>query len=152
MGMQKLTLGMNCYSCVFKHIEKANLEDEHTIIRTVLMLEVLWVLYAQEKELNDVRTKGPPFFNDKLIDLWPHATASAFRRRATTIALSHRHTMRTIRTRSLPVQVRNLQDSKHYTKLTESEKRNYQDTWLKTNLVEIKNEVLVTKPFRREPP
>jgi pantothenate kinase len=143
---------VNCYSCVFKHIEKADLEDEYTIIRTILMLEVLWVLYAQEKELNDLHTKGPPYLNDKLIDLWPHATASAFRRRATTIALSHRHVMRLVRTRSLPVQTRNLQDSKHYTKLTDSEKHNYQDTWLKTNLVELKNEVLVTKPFRREPP
>ena len=152
MGMQKLTLGMNCYSGVFKHIEQADLDDEHTIIRTTLMLEVLWVLYAQEKELNDLYRKGPPFFNDNLVDLWPYTTMYTFRRRATAIALSHRHTMRIVRNRSIPVQKRNLQDTKHYTKLTESEKNNYQDTWLKTDLVEIKNEVLVTKPFRREPP
>ena len=62
------------------------------------MLEVLWVLYAQEKELNDLYRKGPPFFNDNLVDLWPHTTMYTFRRRAATIALSHRHTMR-MRTR-----------------------------------------------------
>ena len=71
---------------------------------------------------------------------------------AVTVALSHRHTMRTVRNRSIPVQRRNLQDAKHYIKLTETEKQSYLDTWLKSDLVEVKNDVLVAKPFRREPP
>ena len=40
-----------------------------------------------------------------------------------------------------------LQDTKHYAKLSASERRLYDETWLKTDLVQIKDDVLVAKLF-----
>ena len=39
---------------IFKTIEMADLDDEHVMIKVNIMIEVLWTLYAKEKDLNDL--------------------------------------------------------------------------------------------------
>ena len=58
MGIQPVTTGLQTYRDVFKHIETAALDEEHTIIRTHVMLEVIWTLYEGEKALSDLYKNG----------------------------------------------------------------------------------------------
>ena len=126
--------------------------NEATIIRTNLMLEAVWTLYSREKELNDLYKNGTNAIPDKTIDLWPKACVTTFRFYVVKIALSHRHTMKIARSRSMPVRNKLLRDTKHYDQLNTNEITMYNNTWVKTDLVQITNEALVVKPFRREPP
>ena len=148
MGIQPVTTGLRTYRDVFKHIETAALDEEHTIIRTHVMLEVIWTLYEGEKALSDLYKNGTnTTMSDEEIDRWPLKTVDKFSRRVVDIALSFRHVMRMVRSRKMKVHDKLLQDSKHYPKLSASERRLYDETWLKTDLVQIKDDVLVAKLF-----
>ena len=85
--------------------------------------------------------------SDEEIDRWPLKTVDKFSRRVVDIALSFRHVMRMVRSRKMKVHDKLLQDTKHYPKLSASERRLYDETWLKTDLVQIKDDVLVAKLF-----
>ena len=152
MNLPPVTLNLNSYQDIFRFIESADLTDEPTIITVSLMIEAIWTLYASEKELNDLYKNGSNTIPDKQIDLWPRTCVVTFRFHVTKLALSHRHSMKIVRNKSMPVRNKILRDTKHYTKLTNNEITMYTETWLKTDLVQITNGALVVKPFRREPP
>ena len=84
---------------------------------------------------------------DEEIDRWPLKTVDKFSRRAVDIALSFRHIMRLVRSRKVRIHDKTLQDKRHYPKLSADERQLYEETWLKTNLVEIADGVLVAKLF-----
>jgi hypothetical protein len=148
MGIQPVTAGLRSYRDVFKHIETANLDEERTIIRTHVMLEVMWTLYESEKALSDLYKNGTNTeMKDEEIDRWPLKTVDKFSRRAVDIALSFRHIMRLVRSRKVRIHDKTLQDKRHYPKLSADERQLYEETWLKTNLVEIADGVLVAKLF-----
>ena len=112
------------------------------------MLEVMWTLYESEKALSDLYKNGTnTAIKDEEIDRWPLKIVDKFNRRATDIALSFRHVMRLVRSRKVRVHDRALQDKKHYHKLSASERRLYEETWLKTDLVEIADGVLIARLF-----
>ena len=111
----------------------ADLTDEPTIITVSLMLEAIWTLYASEKELNDLYKNGSNTIPDKQIDLWPRTCVVTFRFHVTKLALSHRHSMKIVRSKSMLVRNKILRDTKHYTKLTNNEITMYTETWLKTD-------------------
>ena len=152
MNIPPVTRNLNSYQDVFRYIESADLTDEATIITSNLMIEAIWTLYAREKELNDLYKNGTIVVPDKVIDLWPRRSVAYFRYRTVDLALSHRHTMKIVRSREMTVRNKLLRDTRHYTKLTNDELAMYTETWLKTDLVQITNGALVVKPFRREPP
>ena len=112
------------------------------------MLEVMWTLYESEKALSDLYKNGT---NTEIkyeeIDRWPLKTVDKFSRRAVDLALSFRHVMRMVRSRKVTVHAKALQDKRHYPTLSADERQSYEETWLKTGLVEIADGVLVAKLF-----
>jgi hypothetical protein len=152
MNLPPVTNNFNSYQDTLRFIESADLTEEATIITVNLILEVIWTLYTSEKELNELYKNGSSTIPDKQIDLWPRTCVTTFRFHATKLALSHRHTMKIILSKSMPIRNKMLRDTKHYTQLTNNEITMYSETWTKTDLVQITNGALVVNPFRREPP
>ena len=153
MGIRPVTTSLQSYRDIFKHIETAALDEEHTIIRTHVMLEAIWTLYESEKALSDLYRNGTNTeIKDEEIDRWPLKTVNKFSRRVVDLALSFRHVMRIIKTRKMNVHDKTLQDTKHYAKLSVSERNLYDETWLKTGLVAIEDGELVAKLFHAMPP
>ena len=116
------------------------------------MLEVIWTLYTSEKELNDLYKNGSEDIPDKKLDLWTRTCIITFRSHVVKLALTHRHIMHIARSKKLPVRSQLLRDTKHYAQLTNDETIMYNNTWVRSDLVQITNRALVVKPFRREPP
>ena len=122
------------------------------MIKVNIMIEVLWTLYAKEKELNDLFQNGARILTDEEVDSWPERTSQHFKRQLLDHAFAHRHNMRAIRERKKLIRSKMLTDTKHYAKLSDEETRMYNLSWVRTELVQITNGALVVKPHRREPP
>jgi hypothetical protein len=152
MQIGRVTAGLLSYRHIFKTIEMADLDDEHVMIKVNIMIEVLWTLYAKEKELNDLYQNGANILTDEEVDSWPERTSQHFKRQLLDHAFAHRHNMRAIRERKKLTRSKMLTDTKHYAKLSDEETRMYNLSWVRTELVQITNGALVVKPHRREPP
>jgi hypothetical protein len=152
MGLPHVTETFTSYLDVYKFIETADLTQESIIITVGLMLEVIWTLYTSEKELNDLYKNGSENIPDKKLDLWTRTCIITFRSHVVKLALTHRHIMHIARSKQLPIRSQLLRDTKHYAQLTNDETIMYNNTWVRSDLVQITNGALVVKPFRREPP
>ena len=154
MGLPRVTLHLSKYQDVYREIESADLSDEATMIRINIMIEVLWVLYSKDKELNDLYMykNGHNVIEDRTIDPWLKTTLGKLKDQFLTHAFAHKHNIQTMANRKLDIRTRLLLDTKHYTELSDEQIQNYENTWVKTDLVQITNKALVTAPFRREPP
>ena len=115
------------------------------------------------KHLTDSHTTQT--LTDATIDLWPQAVIAALK-----FMLKFNNEL-TLQAQLLPAISRQV-DIHHHTsnlkekaratalfpevdclgKLTPQALQAYQETWYHTNLVEVTNQALVVKPFRREPP
>ena len=152
MGLPRVTLHLSKYQDVYREIESADLSDEATMIRINIMIEVLWVLYSKDKELNDLYKNGHNVIEDRTIDFWLKTALGKLKDQFLTHAFAHKHNIQTMANRKLDIRTRLLLDTKHYTELSDEQIQNYENTWVKTDLVQITNKALVTAPFRREPP
>ena len=142
---------------VFKVIEGTNFSDIKSIYLTNILTSTLWVLYNMYKHLTDSYTTQT--LTDATIDLWPQAVITALNNELTLQAQLLPAISRQV---DIHHHTSNLKEKARATalfpeadclgKLTPQALQAYQETWYHTNLVEVTNQALVVKPFRREPP
>ena len=151
-------------TCMYERfIENTKTPTLKQHVYTMIITAVIVVLYNQEKKLNDLAGSGD--LDDKQIDHWndicigklrSHLVLQAFQL-PTVMEEIQMNTKINIDGKQIP---KYSQRDRHMRPtvmvyrqhLTQTLRQAYNETWLKTDLVEVTNGMLNRAPFRREPP
>ena len=149
MGMD---LDINNWRDIFRILARPIPNDVGSHLRINIIIITLWCLYAMDKKLMDLNTKG--IITDETIDYLPTKVKSKLEYEMTMLALITPSIQHYIETQRLHIrdQMLHSQDYFNCHNLNDSQIDLFNNWWAKTTIVSITDKALNFSPFRREPP